>query len=345
MKHLKLLVAVLLVGTLLMTTSCDILTQFLNPETPPEQPTHVHELKKVSSSSAGYAVHGVKFHYACACGKLFSDAAGTKPVTRSEVVIRSETGFDKQVYVAEDGYELNYCLYEPADLDEKKDLRPLIIFLHGAGERGSDNEAQLKNAILKVVGDDKDNEWSKSIVIAPQCPNTPGYGTTDVNDPIKWVETNWTKGNYVQANVPESKPMHALAELIKEYVELDYVDADRVYVVGLSMGGYGTWDLVSRYPELFAAAVPICGSGPSDMIDVLKDIPIYTFHGTADTAVPYSGTQGMYNAIVNAGGDQILFKTFQGQGHGIWDMAITYTGEAGFPALEDWLFEQNRLFR
>ena len=347
MKHLKILAAILLIGTLLMTTSCSVIEEIMaiiNPstETPPDEPAHEHVLTKVSSSAAGYAVHGVRFHYACECGKLFSDAAGTKPVSLKEVTIRSETGFDKQVY-DDNGYKLNYCLYEPEDLDKSKDSRPLILFLHGAGERGSDNEAQLKNAILKVVGDDKDNEWSDSIVIAPQCPSSTGGNTnSDVNDPNKWAETNWKNGNYSQDNLPESKPLHAVAELIKEYAALDYIDADRIYVVGLSMGGFGTWDIISRYPDLFAAAVPICGGGPSDRIDILKNIPIFTFHGTADTAVPYSGTQAMYNSITAAGGDKILFKTFQGSGHGIWDNAITFSGDGTLPALESWLFSQNK---
>lgn len=347
MKHLKIMATILLIGTLLMTTSCSVIEEIMaiiNPSTenPPADPDHEHVLKKVASTAAEYAVHGNKFHYACECGALFSDAQGTKSITSADVIIRSETGFDKQVY-DDNGYQLNYCLYEPEDLNKSTDERPIIIFLHGAGERGSDNESQLKNAILKVVGDDKDNQWSESVVIAPQCPSSTGGNTnSDVNDPNKWAETNWQKGNYVQANVPESKPMHALAELIKEYVALDYIDADRVYVVGLSMGGFGTWDLISRYPELFAAAVPICGGGPTDKIDVLKNIPIFTFHGTSDGSVPYSGTEGMYNAITAAGGNRILFKTFQGAGHGIWDNAITFTGDGTLPALEDWLFNQNK---
>ena len=247
------------------------------------------------------------------------------------------TGFVKKVY-ENNGYKLNYNVYTPT-YASKGNKRPLVIFLHGAGERGSDNQAQLKNAILKAA---KGGEWANAVILAPQCPSSTGGNTnSDVNDPNKWVETNWTKGNYVQANVPESDPMSALVELIKEYISYDYVDADRVYVVGLSMGGFGTWDIISRYPELFAAAVPICGGGPTDKINVLKDIPIYTFHGSSDTVVPYSGTQGMYNAIKAAGGNRILFHTFSGAGHAIWDQAITFTGSNGLPSLESWLFSQN----
>lgn len=355
MKYLKILVAVLLIGTLLMSTSCSVLEEILgmlNTQVPPDNlpennpsennpPAHVHDTTVVEATSAEYAVHGNKLYYVCECGNLFLDAAATKPTTLNNVIIRSETGFDKKVYTDGD-YELNYCLYEPENFDKNNNKVPLVLFLHGAGERGSDNEAQLKNAILKVVGDDKNNEWSNAIVIAPQCPSSTGGNTnSSPDDPNKWAETDWRNGNYVQANLPESKPLHAVAELVKEYAGYDYVDADRIYVVGLSMGGFGTWDIISRYPELFAAAAPICGGGPTDKIDVLKNIPIYTFHGSSDAVVPYSGTQEMYNAITAGGGDRILFHTFSGAGHSIWNQAITFTGGNGLPSLESWLFSQN----
>ena len=349
--NMKKILAFLLVCIMLTMTSCSIIGEITgmfgneNPENPPAESEdnevvddHVHKPVYVKSSLAGYATHGNKAYYKCECGKIFSDAGGKREITLSSVTLRSDTGFDKQTYI-DNGYILNYCLYEPADLDKESDKRPLILFLHGAGERGSNNEWQIKNAILKV---NKTGKWAESVIIAPQCPSSTGGNTnSDVNDPNKWVETPWTEGNYVQSNVPESKPLHAVAELIKEYSSYDYIDSSRIYVVGLSMGGFGTWDIISRYPELFAAAVPICGGGPTDKIDVLKNIPIYTFHGTKDTAVPYASTEGMYNAIVAAGGNNIIFYTYTGPGHNIWDKAITFAGDgASYPALETWLFSQ-----
>ncbi len=354
MRQLKKILAIFVIGVMLMTTSCALIEQvtdfFTNEENPSgnepsdsEQPRQ-HKPTYVRAKLPEYAVHGNKTYYKCDCGKIFSDKEGTTETTLESVTLRSVTGFEKQTYTS-DGYTLNYCVYEPVDLDKENDKVPLILFLHGAGERGSNNEWQLKNAILRVVGDDKNNEWSNSIVIAPQCPSSTGGNTnSNVNDPNKWAETPWTAGNYTQANVPESKPLHAVAELVKEYADYDYIDADRVYVVGLSMGGFGTWDIISRYPDLFAAAVPICGGGPIDKVDVLKNIPIYTFHGTADKSVPYSGTQAMYDSIVAAGGNKIIFQTYIGSGHSIWDNAITYKGDgtSAYPALEDWLFSQSK---
>jgi predicted esterase len=345
----KKLLALLMAGFMLTASSCQIVDNLLN-NTPPVvddgggstnvTPEHVHSLSYVRATEASKYEHGSHAYYRCGCGKLFTDKQCKNETTLEKLIIRSETGFDKQYYTS-DRYTLNYCLYEPKDIDKENDKLPLVLFLHGAGERGSDNEAQLKNAILKVVGDSKNNQWSNSVIIAPQCPSSTGGNTnSDVNDPNKWVETPWNKGNYVQANVPESRPMQAVAELVKQYADLDYIDSGRVYVVGRSMGGFGTWDIISRYPDLFTAAVPICGGGPTDKIDVLKNIPIYTFHGSSDSVVPYSGTQGMYNAIKAAGGDQILFHTFSGAGHNIWDQAITFGGGGGLPSLEEWLFSQ-----
>ena len=310
-----------------------------NVPTPPN--VHVHSTVLVQAKAAQYAQHGNKEYYKCSCGDLFEDKAATKPTTENAVKVLSETMFDKKSYT-NNGYSLNYCLYEPTNLNKSSDKVPLVLFLHGAGERGSDNQAQLKNAILKVVNkNNTSSNWMNSVIIAPQCPLL-GTNSMDIND-YKWVDTLWSKGNYVQENVPENERLNAVANLVNQYATYDYIDEDRVYVVGLSMGGFGTWDIISRYPNMFAAAVPICGGGPIDKINVLKDIPIYTFHGTADSSVPYSGTQEMYNAIIGAGGEKITFYTFSGKGHGIWNDAITFGGSGTqYPALEDWLFSQSK---
>ena len=143
-------------------------------------------------------------------------------------------------------------------------------------------------------------------------------------------------------NALDERDLHAAAALIEEYSQKDYIDSSRVYVVGLSMGGFGTWDILSRYPEVFAAGVPICGGGPTDKIYELKNMPIYTFHGSSDTVVPYAGTEGMYKAIQAAGGNKILFHTFTGAGHNIWNNAIAFEGNGTLPSLESWLFAQKK---
>lgn len=169
---------------------------------------HTHNPTFIKKVSAGYATHGHSAYYKCECGKLFLDKACKKPTSLELLTLHSETRFDKHTYT-KNGYTLNYCLYEPSELDKENDKRPLILFLHGAGERGSNNEWQIKNAILNVVCE---GEWAQSVIIAPQCPSETGGNTgSNINDPNKWVETPWSAGNYVQNNIPESAPLHAVA--------------------------------------------------------------------------------------------------------------------------------------
>lgn len=287
---------------------------------------HEHVVALVGAVKAGYANYGNKKYYSCSCGKMFSDENAEHETTLSEITVRSTTGFDKRTFTDEN-YSLNYCVCEPQTLFGCEKL-PLILFLHGAGERGDDNQSQLKNAVLKV---NNSGNWAKSVIITPQCPSNE-----------QWVLTPWANGNYLQDNLKISKALNATIALVKKYAAFDYIDEKRIYVVGLSMGGFGAWDILARCPDLFAAGVPICGGGPTDKINVLKDIPIYAFHGTSDASVPYAGTDGMYRAITSAGGSKMIFYTFSGAGHGIWDDAITFKGNNNYPSVEDWLFSQSK---
>lgn len=228
-------------------------------------------------------------------------------------------------FVSTEKFGVNYCLYEPKNVGKRGEKVPLILFLSGSGERGDDNVAQLKNAICKVVKHGEDNEYMNSVVVVPQCPA----------EPAQWVDTPWTDVNYTLASVKESDIMKKVVELVGYYRELDYIDENRIYVIGVSMGGFGAWDLLARHSDMFAAGVPICGGGPSDAIDVLKEMPIYTFHGNMDKNVPFEGTKNMVDAIKAAGGTKINFKEYN-NAHVIWDDAIVHEG------LEEWLFAQSK---
>ncbi len=120
------------------------------------------------------------------------------------------------------------------------------------------------------------------------------------------------------------------------------IDRKRVYVVGMSMGGYATWDLVARYPELFAAAVAICGGGPVDRAEILKEIPIYVFHGEKDSVVPYQASADTVAAIKGVGGRSVFFKTYPWGRHNVWNKAITFSGDRENPPLSEWLFAQRK---
>lgn len=223
--------------------------------------------------------------------------------------------------------ELSYRLRRP---DTVNGPSPLVVFLHGSGERGSDNDAQLKNCILRAF-DSFLSEMYDCFVLAPQCPAAPA----------QWVDTPWAAGNYSTSEVAESEPLRAVWSLIEQFLENPEVDTSRVYVIGLSMGGFGAWDLLARHGEAFAAGMPICGGGDPAAAAELAEIPIYTFHGSADKTVPVGGTREMVEAVRAAGGN-ILYKEFAGMGHGIWDDAISFGGEGGLPAALGWLFSQRR---
>lgn len=201
-------------------------------------------------------------------------------------------------------YRMNYLLALPKDLSQEERL-PLIVCLHGAGERGMD--AQL----LKVHGIPKYLDAglpARAVVLAPQVPNT---------------ELIW------------NTVIHELMELIRKVREAYPVDYDRVSVTGMSMGGYGTWELAMSYTGEFSAIAPICGGGTPFRAWRLKNLPIRTFHGGADDTVPLSATIEMVDAVKAQGGKPecvILHDV----GHNSWDWAYEHTD------LIQWLVSQKR---
>lgn len=219
------------------------------------------------------------------------------------------------------GYTLPYRLYVPADYDPSKSY-PVLLFLHGAGERGNDNESHV-NATVQNLFNKRPDTLSQTIVICPQCPAGE-----------QWVDYPWANGNYSTDSVKESKALSTAYEILESILDNFSCDKDRVYIMGLSMGGYGTWDMLVRHGDTFAAGVPLCGGGDPSKAEYLKDIPIWTYHGTADGTVKYEGTNEMYNAIVAAGGTKITFTSVENAGHNVWTEATCNA------KLIDWLFAQ-----
>ena len=231
--------------------------------------------------------------------------------------------FEDRKFVAEDGTELVYRLYVPYGYDETKEY-PVLVFMHGAGERGNDNLGNMKHMPLKWFSYENSPFWD-CIVIAPQCPNGQ-----------QWVDTPWADGGYRLENVPESNELRAAMEII-DMVEASFpTDLDRYYVTGLSMGGFATWDMIMRYPDRFAAAVPLCGGSDYKQAYKLLDMPIYTIHGTNDYDVPMTGTKEMVVALEMLGSTVIHYEELKGYPHNIWGYA------ADKPEIWTWLFEQTR---
>ena len=228
--------------------------------------------------------------------------------------------FKKQIYSTEN-FSLPYAIYIPKNYDCGENY-PLLVFLHGAGERGDDNQLQLTVAIQKMF-DDPTSPVYDSIVIAPQCP-----------DERKWVMVPWECGNYSIAETPESEELEAVCGIIRNTIEDYNVDRDRIYITGISMGGYGTWDMLCRHGNRIAAGMPVCGGADTAFARKIKYIPIRTFHGSEDGAVPVDGTRKMFAALKNAGSKSIQYTELDGMNHGIWDMV--YSDRENI----DWLFSQ-----
>ena len=214
--------------------------------------------------------------------------------------------FDAEEYTARDGTALPYRIYIPSNYDPKNQTTPLIVFLHGAGERGTDNQRQFKQFLPEAFSQSM-SPYAEAIIIAPQCPSDQ-----------QWVDTPWADGNYSVDQIAESNELGAVVELISEVENKYKPDADRYYAIGLSMGGFATWDLIMRHTELFAAAMPICGGADPTKAEKLKELPIWTFHGTEDKTVPYAGTKAMCDAIKLTGSEVFEFTSMTNYDHGIW---------------------------
>lgn len=183
----------------------------------------------------------------------------------------------------------------------------VILFLHGAGERGSDNNAQLTVALPKLVKSLEAIHEEHFLILAPQCP---------VDQ--KWVDTDWTLPSHKMK--PEISPvlanvLHVLDSVIQSRPA---IDPNCQYVTGISMGGFGTWELIQRFPQRFAAAIPVCGGGDTTLAAQLVNMPIWAFHGKKDKLVIPARTTDMISAITKRGGHpkQTLFDNL---GHLCWD--------------------------
>ncbi|MCL1921845.1 MAG: prolyl oligopeptidase family serine peptidase [Kiritimatiellaeota bacterium] len=199
---------------------------------------------------------------------------------------------------------------------------PLILFLHGLGECGNDNAAQLKHGVADLITFADAN--GGALIIAPQCP-----------EGEKWVSNIDPKAATHTMPAEPSAPMKLVLALLNEKTEKMPVDPDRIYVTGLSMGGYGTWDIIQRRPKLFAAALPICGGGDPTLTSAIKGIPVWIFHGAADDTVPVARAHDMRAALKAAGGS-VQYREYEGVGHDSWTQ--TYAD----PDVLKWLLGQRR---
>ncbi|MCQ2975412.1 MAG: phospholipase [Bacteroidales bacterium] len=218
---------------------------------------------------------------------------------------------------------LPYRLLRPLNIDTLKQY-PVVLFLHGAGERGNDNEINLTH-IDKIFGSEDFRKNYPCYVIIPQCAEN-----------FRWCETDWTLPSHTMPN-NISVYLNAANQLLDSLVIAVNADTNRLYITGLSMGGFGTWDIISRFPKKFAAALPICGGADLNKACSLINIPIKTFHGSADKVVKVIRTRNIVNAIRKCGGKNITYIEYPGKGHFVWTPAYSD------PETFKWLFSQKKL--
>lgn len=243
------------------------------------------------------------------------------------------------VYTNAAGKTFSYRWHEPARMEEWKRY-PLVVLMHGAGERGSDNARQLfwvANNLFTYMKhlDEIRKAWptyetkeAQFFFLAGQVP----LGQ-------QWVDTPWSDREHTM-NPEPSEAMGLQIELLERlFAQYPQIDRRRVYAMGLSMGGYGTWDLISRRPEWFAAAIPMCGGGDVAAAPRIKDIGIWAFHGSWDSAVPVCRSRNMISALWQCEAPDVRYTEKPRGGHDVWSVA---SGTYGDFSAFDWLFEQRR---
>ncbi|BDS07753.1 hypothetical protein NT6N_27930 [Oceaniferula spumae] len=220
-----------------------------------------------------------------------------------------------------DGNSLPYQWTRTGDGDSPS----LVLFLHGAGERGNNNRSQVRHGVPDLL------KWLKQkkedcVVVAPQCPTEKWWSHSDGdfrNSAVLTMRKN------------PSPPMEMVFTVLDQLVKKHGVDPSRIYITGLSMGGYGSFDAVARRPDFFAAAIPICGGGDSKTAEKMKDVPMWIFHGDADNVVPVGMSQAMVKALKKAGATP-KYTEYPGVGHNSWSQ--TYRN----PEVWAWMFSQKK---
>jgi len=201
---------------------------------------------------------------------------------------------------------------------------PVILFLHGAGERGADNEAQLLHAEVLGLVNDEAAARPPCFLVAPQCP-----------DKVKWVDVPWDSKKPHHTPAQPTVPLRLALELLDSLAKEFPIDPARRYVTGLSMGGFGALDACLRRPGTFAAAVAICGGADDSRAKDFAGTSFWIFHGGSDSVVPVSRSRSIYH-LLKAAGINVKYTEYPGIDHNSWSRAYRERG------LAEWLFAQHK---
>ena len=253
-------------------------------------------------------------------------------LTALQATAGDKLSFLKKQFTTTAGYKLNYRVLLPVDYCPEQKY-PVILFLHGAGERGNDNEKQLVHG-WDMLTNLENRAAYPAIVIAPQCPEEP-----QIPHKNYWVDTQrpvtpeQRMFRTFPANAPITEPLAAVKELVDSYIAKGVVDTKRIYVTGLSMGAMGTFDLVCRYPNFFAAAVPICGGVNTDRLAKFKGKTAFRlFHGDQDDTVQPKFSQEAYKTLQSIGAEA-QYTEYPGVNHASWVPAFKE------PDFLSWMFK------
>jgi predicted peptidase len=235
--------------------------------------------------------------------------------------------YERQFFI--EGNDTLFCrILSPLHFSSEKKY-PLIIVLHGSGERGNDNDAQLKWG-SDLFLDSANREKFPAIVVFPQCPADSSWS---VRIKPKTADSGAFK---FPINIAPTKPLQMVMNFIDTLAKGGMIDTKRIYIGGLSMGGFGTFEILWRKPHLFAAAFPICGGGnPASAKLYAKDFPIWVFHGADDDVVPVNNSRIMVEALKSAKA-KVKYTEYAGVKHDSWKNAFAE------PEFLSWLMLQKR---
>jgi predicted peptidase len=236
---------------------------------------------------------------------LFASVVGAQP--------RHER-MEANVFHAADGRTMPYRLFVPEDYTAQRKY-PLVLFLHGGGGRGSDNLKQIEGGngyLVDLLVSPEAQAKHACIVVAPQSSR------------LGWVGYD---------SVTPTDQLAIVVQLLRQLERTYRIDADQRYVLGQSMGGFGTFAIMFMKPDLFAAGISICGGGAEPKAAGIAHVPIWAFHGDQDEAVPVERSRNMVAALEKAGGKP-RYTEYKGEGHLIWSKVVSE------PGLLDWMFAQ-----
>ncbi|MDR1866503.1 MAG: dienelactone hydrolase family protein [Bacteroidales bacterium] len=240
-------------------------------------------------------------------------------------IARGQTDFAAKEFISSSKDTLRYRELLPENSRAGRKY-PLVLFLHGAGEKGRDNAAQLRHGSMMFTNP-VNREKYPAVVLFPQCPEGVSWPYDRTPEGRRW--------NEFPVEYPVSTPLKSVRELLDAYLAGGMVDKNRIYIIGLSMGGMGTFDMVCRYPGLFAAAVPICGGVAVERLPKARSVKFRIYHGDADQTVSVENSRKAYRAL-KACGAEAEYVEFPGCGHDSWNPAFNT------PDFLSWLFGQKK---